>query len=46
MGAFECNVDMDKAPTKKSFHKKWEKVMYSPGDGSWWGMNGYNLMGI
>lgn len=43
MGAFECNVNIDNTPTKKSLHKKWEKIKYSPGDGSWWGMNGYKL---
>ena len=29
MGAFDCNVNMDNAPTKKSFHKKWEKYIYN-----------------
>ena len=43
MGAFECNVNINNAPTKKSLHKKWENVKYSPGNGSWWGMNGYTL---
>jgi len=43
MGAFTCNVNMKNAPTKKSFHKKWENIMHGPGDGAWWGMNGYNL---
>ena len=43
MGAFTCNIDIANAPTKKFLHKKWEKIMYSPGDGVWWGMNGYNL---
>ena len=43
MGAFECNVNVNNAPTKKSLHKKWENVKYSPGNESWWGMNGYKL---
>ena len=43
MGAYTCNVNMEGAPTKKAFHEKWEKMRCGPGDGTWWGMNGYNL---
>ena len=43
MGAFTCNVNLKNAPTKESFHKKWKNMMSGPGDGVWWGMNGYNL---
>ena len=43
MGAYTCNVNMDDAPTKKSFHKIWEDISKMPGGEAWWGMNGYTL---
>ena len=45
MGAFTCNVNMNNAPTKKTFHKKWYDVWltYWAEDGAWWGMNGYTI---
>ena len=45
MGGYTCNVNMDKAPTTASFHAKWKKMMQGPGDGAWWGMNGYKIHG-